>query len=194
MSYFTLDDLKSLARNDGWAVDDQPYSYADDTVLKAYILFKYQIQEDFEKIKMACLTGSKSALDPDIKFILRAFPRVGSYLPIICKIHPGLMLGKTEACTFASSIPLYLGTTSTPVPESFDITYSHDCYVAVSCFIEDDSTVTIKVTSDHLNEELNIANILPYREHSGSSGGNTPEPGEENSVIGICKLGTAIML
>ena len=73
--------------------------------------------------------------------------------------------------------------------------FSRYLIIAISCFIEDDSTVTISVKSDHLNEELNIANILPYREHSGSSGGgNTPEPGEENSVIGICKLGTAIML
>lgn len=192
MTYFTLDDVKSLARKDGWSVDDQPYSYADDTTLKAYILFKYQIDEDFEKIKMACLTGAKSALDPDVSFILRAFPRVNSYLPIICKIRPGLMLGKTESCTFESSIPLYLGASSVPVQSSFDITYKYGCYVAISCVPVDASAISIKIKSDHLNEELNLSEILPLRPNHPGGGGTTPE--EDNSIIGLCKLGSAIML
>lgn len=194
MTYFTLDDVKSLARADGWSVDDKPYSYADDTTLKAYILFKYQIDEDYEKIKMACLTGSKSALDPDVSFILRAFPRVNSYLPIICKIRPGLMLGKTESCTFESSLPLYLGPSDKPVPASFDITYQHDYYVAISCVPEDASAISITIKSDHLNEDLNISKILPLKDSSSEeSGGNTPSE-EDNSIIGLCKLGSAIML
>ena len=50
MTYFTLDDVKSLAREDGYPVDSKPYSYADDQLLKQYLFFKYQISEDFRKI------------------------------------------------------------------------------------------------------------------------------------------------
>ena len=197
MTYFTLDDVKNLAREDGWSVDDKPYSYADDNILKAYILFKYQISEDYEKIKTAVLAHSKSALDPDVKFIIKKPPRVNSYLPIVCLVRPGLMLGKTETCKFESSIPLYTfdGLKYTEAPAEFEITYQFGCKVAISCVPENGAAIYLHVTSDHLDEELNLSDILPMKlptDGSGSGGGS--DPSESSSVIGLCKLGSAIML
>ena len=195
MTYFTLDDVKTLAREDGWSVDDKPYSYADDSILKAYLLFKYQITEDYEKIKLAVLSHSKSALDPDIKFTIKKPPRVDSYLPIICQVRPGLMLGKKETCTFESSIPLYTfdGTSYTAAPAEFEIEYQFGCQVAISCVPEDGAAINLHVVSEHLDEELNISDILPLKPTSSSEGGGT-KPSEDNSIIGACKLGSAIML
>lgn len=197
MTYFTLDDVKNLAREDGWSVDDKPYSYADDSILKAYILFKYQITEDYEKIKLAVLSHSKSALDPDIKFIVKKPPRVSSYLPIICQVTPGLMLGKTETCTFESSVPLYTfdGISYTAAPAEFEIKYQFSCQVAISCIPEDGAAINIHVVSDHLDEELNLSDILPIKDsYTPGEGGDTKPEEKDNSIIGICKLGSAIML
>lgn len=195
MTYFTLDDVKNLAREDGWSVDDKPYSYADDTILKSYILFRYQISEDYERIKTAVLAHSKSALDPDIKFIVKKPPRIDSYLPIICLVRPGLMLGKTETCTFESSVPLYTfdGEKYTQAPATFDITYQFGCRVAISCVPENGAAINIHVTSEHLDEELNISDILPIKINQGTGGGGSGSQTEPSSVIGLCQLGSAIM-
>lgn len=193
MTYFTLDDVKNLAREDGWSVDDKPYSYADDSILKAYLLFKYQITEDYEKIKLAVLSHSKSALDPDVKFIIKSLPRVGSYLPIICKVRPGLMLDKTEMCTFDSSIPLYTfdGIKYTQAPATFEINYQHSCRVPISCVPENGAAINIHITSEHLDEDLTISEIFPIK-NPGEDGSS--DPAEAESIIGLCKLGSAVML
>lgn len=194
MSYFTLDDVKQLAHADGWNVDDKPYAYADDTVLKAYLLFNYQISEDFERIKMACLIGSKSALDPDISFEIPQAPRVGSYLQVNCKVKPGLMLGKAETCKISSSIPLYtyVDGTYTELPSEYEFTYGFGQGFSFSCMIEDENAVELSIKSEHLNEVLNITKFLPLRPNKPAKP-NIPSV-DDNSVIGICKIGSAVML
>lgn len=194
MSYFTLDDVKQLAYKDGWNVDNKPYSYADDTVLKAYLLFKYQISEDFERIKMACLTGSKSALDPDISFSIPQMPRIGSYLQVNCKVKPGLMLDKTETCNVSSSVPLYTYAdgTYTELPSEYEFTYGFNQGFSFSCMIEDGRAIELSIQSEHLSEVMNITKFLPFKPNTPNKP-NIP-PVDDNSVIGICKVGSAIML
>lgn len=189
MAYFTLDDVAMLAKKDGWPVEST-YSYKDDATLKAFLLFKYQLN-DYEKIKTAALLKSKTALDPDIKFCVKKQPRVGSFLPIICKVHPGLMLGKTEPCTFTSSTTLYILNNNkvyTEVPAGFELTYNFNCEISIFCIPENESAISIKIVSDHLNEYLNISSILPLQ-----LDGINPDKPSANSILGACKLGEAIL-
>lgn len=200
MKYFSLDDLKQFAFEAGYVSNNEPYSEKDDTALKAYLTFVCQIKQDFNKIKFACLTGNKSALDPNVSFEFAKAPRIGSYMQVICKVRPGLMLGKTETISISSSKSLYTfdGEKYTALPSDVELNYGFDCQLAISCMVEDNSAISLSLSSEHLNEKMNVAEFKPYKPvYTGHSGGNSNEPTppvDKNSVIGLCQLGTAITL
>lgn len=181
----TLEQLKQMALDAGYSMTPGPYTYKDDTKLRAFIFFDKHIVCNWTVIKCNIAQGASSCLDPDLRFIYGQ-PKAAGYFNIKIKVWPGVYYGQTETATLTGNIPFYDFIDGQEVEvSSIEIKFLPDQEYNIHCYPEKDKSIQFTLTTPTFKQEVNV----PWGDDAFNDGGDipTPEPGE------IARVGSAIV-
>lgn len=103
MTYYTLNDLKSMAKAKGYNFDSLPWRKCDWPIADQYLQYEKQINTTYRRLLLDISSNSPSRLDTIATFKYEDTD-VGSYQYVTVRIQAGLRLGQTETITFDGNV------------------------------------------------------------------------------------------